>query len=55
MLETPDRTLFRLVESQVERMPHALALRVGYVDGVHPRRLIEQTQRHAPGPATPTA
>jgi ectoine hydroxylase-related dioxygenase (phytanoyl-CoA dioxygenase family) len=28
---------------------------MGYVDGVHPRRLIEQTQRRAPGAATPTA
>jgi len=28
---------------------------MGYVDGVHPRRLIERTQRREPGTATPTA
>ena len=28
---------------------------MGYVDGVHPRRLIEQTRRRAPGAATPSA
>src|SRR5262245_27429049 len=28
---------------------------MGYVDGVHPRRLIERTRRLEPGAATPTA
>jgi hypothetical protein len=28
---------------------------MGYVDGVHPRRLIEQAQRRAPGAATRSA
>lgn len=28
---------------------------MGYVDGVHPRRLIERTRRREPGAATPTA